>query len=303
MKNVASETRAIMKKGSKTFSFAAILFDRQSREGAQLLYTWCRACDDAVDNEPDRQKALVKLQGLRENTARAFRGEDSNDLTFTAFSLLHLKHGIEESHAQALLDGMQMDVEGAHIPDDDTLKLYCYRVAGVVGLMMSKMMGVTDPRAHQHAVDTGLAMQMTNIARDIREDLERNRVYLPTTWLAKSNMQVKHFPGSSFAPLAKRLVDEAEVLYRSGEQGLRYLPLRAALAVACAQSIYREIGRQVVRRGERAWDSRTVVTLPKKIALALRAVTRVLASRAFRMNFDSNAFQSRLELAKRKRLL
>ena len=290
---ISLETRAIMKKGSKTFSFAATLFDAQSREGAELLYTWCRACDDAVDNEPDAGRALARLKALRENTARAFRGEKSNDLTFTAFELLHRKHGIEECHAQALLDGMQMDVEGAHVPDDETLKLYCYRVAGVVGLMMSKVMGVTDPRAHQHAIDTGLAMQMTNIARDIREDLERNRIYIPTTWIdsnpalgASSNRSVllpatplPRFTGAAFAPLAKRLVEEAEILYASGEQGLRYLPLRAALAVGCAQSIYREIGRQVVKRGERAWDSRTVVSTPRKIVLAVIAISKTLIAR------------------------
>ena len=179
--------------------------------------------------------------------------------------------------------------------------------------MMSKMMGVTDPRAHRHAIDTGLAMQMTNIARDIREDLERGRVYLPTTWLtpeAKTaitnfpalNMNVNvpmHLPmnvkpspapaiphGPAFAPLAKRLVDRAECLYASGEQGLRYLPFRAALAVACAQAIYREIGRKVVARGTNAWDTRTVVSLPRKIALAIGAIAKAVASRPF---FNSGA--------------
>lgn len=303
---LANETRAIMKKGSKTFSFAARLFNRDSREGAELLYTWCRACDDAVDNEPNPQRALEKLQVLRENTSRAFRGEPTSDLTFTAFSLLNRRHGIEEAHAQALLDGMQMDVEGADIPDDETLRLYCYRVAGVVGLMMSKVMGVTDPRAERHAIDTGLAMQMTNIARDIREDLDRNRVYLPTTWLTPDahravanratislpappaasalatavSKDPRIFDGAAFAPLAKRLVDEAEHLYASGEAGLRYLPLRAALAVGCAQAIYREIGRRVVKRGSRAWDTRTVVSLPRKIWLALATVAKILVSRA-----------------------
>jgi phytoene synthase len=277
-----------MKKGSKTFSFAAKLFNRDSREGAEFLYTWCRACDDAVDNEPNPQRALEKLKTLRENTSRAFRDASTNDLdlTFTAFSILNRRHGIEEAHAQALLDGMQMDVEGAVIPDDETLRLYCYRVAGVVGLMMSKVMGVTDSRAERHAIDTGLAMQMTNIARDIREDLDRNRVYLPTTWLTPSaHLAVTNralaFDGAAFAPLAKRLVDEAEDLYASGEAGLRYLPLRAALAVGCAQAIYREIGRQVVKRGARAWDTRTVVSLPRKVWLALGAIAKVLASRAF----------------------
>ncbi len=282
--NVSSETRAIMKKGSKTFSFAAMLFDRDSREGAELLYTWCRACDDAVDNEPNQVRALAQLQRLRANTARAFRGELGDDLTFTAFELLHRRHGIDEEHAQALLDGMQMDVEGALIPDDATLELYCYRVAGVVGLMMSKVMGVANAKAYRHAIDTGLAMQMTNISRDIREDFERRRTYIPASW----NPPTTYDP-QAFAPLARRLVERAEGLYASGEQGLRYLPFRAALAVACAQAIYREIGRKVVSRGARAWDSRTVVSLPRKVVLAAQAIARVIASRAI---FNSAAARS-----------
>jgi len=265
---LAAETRAIMKKGSKTFSFAALLFDRECREGAQLLYTWCRACDDAVDNEPNPERALAKLTELREKTKRAFEGIPSNDLTFEAFSLLNRKHGIEENHAQALLDGMQMDVEGARIRDDETLDLYCYRVAGVVGLMMSKIMGVNDARAVQHAIDTGKAMQLTNIARDILEDRERNRNYIPDSWNSQSDREA-----------ARILVERAEELYRSGQAGLRYLPLRAALAVGCAQVIYRAIGREVVKRKERAWDTRTVISLPKKILLAVSTLVVILAAR------------------------
>lgn len=272
---LSNETRAIMKKGSKTFSLAALLFDRESREGAQLLYTWCRACDDAVDNEPNQQKALAKLQLLRHATHEAFRGRKGQDLTFTAFELLSRKHGIEEEHAQALLDGMQSDVEGARIKNDQDLQLYCYQVAGVVGLMMSKIMGVTDPRAHRHAVDTGLAMQMTNIARDIREDFDRNRIYIPETW-----GRPQAFSAEAFAPHARRLVVQAEALYASGQQGLRYLPLRAALAVGCAQVIYREIGRQLVRGGTDALNTRTVVSFRRKLWLMTAEIAKILASRS-----------------------
>lgn len=273
---IHEQTRAIMKKGSKTFSFAALLFDRESREGAELLYAWCRACDDAVDNEPDRTKALAQLNRLRAETARAFGGEKSGELTFTAIELLHRQHGLKEEHATALLDGMQMDVEGAKIKTEADLELYCYRVAGVVGLMMSQIMGVSDPQAAKPAVDTGLAMQMTNIARDVREDFERGRVYLPEVWMAPPPV----FESDAFVPHVRRLVDEAELLYKSGERGLRYLPLRAALAVGCAQAIYREIGREVVKRGPRAWETRTVVPIATKIKWMLIVSARVLFSRA-----------------------
>lgn len=268
-----------MKKGSKTFSLAALLFDRSSREGAELLYTWCRACDDAVDNEPNAALALAKLKDLRALTGAAFNpsAASTDDLTFRSFRLLNERHGINEDHATALLDGMQMDVEGALIHDDRDLELYCYRVAGVVGLMMSKVMGVTDARAARHAIDTGLAMQMSNIARDVREDFERDRIYVPRTWFVDVP---RSFAPHEFVPHAKRLVERAESLYQSGQAGLPFLPFRAALAVGCAQVIYREIGRQVVKRGERAWDSRTVVSLPRKLLLMTTTIAKIVAQRA-----------------------
>ncbi len=279
------ETRSIMRKGSKTFALASLFFNKESREGAQLLYTWCRACDDAVDNEANTVKARAKLEVLKASTRDAFLKKSSRssskDLTFVAFELLSRKHGIEQMHAQALLDGMSMDVEGARIRTGDDLELYCYRVAGVVGLMMSKVMGVTDPRAARHAVDTGLAMQMTNISRDVREDFERQRIYIPDTWFAENKRPTfeSTFHPEIFRAHVEKLVSEAELLYQSGSRGLKYLPFRAALAVACAQAFYREIGRKVVARGDRAWDSRTVVSFSRKLWLMMTAVVNVAHSR------------------------
>jgi phytoene synthase len=283
--DLESKTRAIMRKGSKTFALASLFFDKDSREGAQLLYTWCRACDDAVDNEPDIEKARQKLDELKASTHNVFLGSTTplreKDLTFTAFELLSRKHGIKQVHAQALLDGMSMDVEGAHIRTNEDLELYCYRVAGVVGLMMSKVMGVTHPLAARHAVDTGLAMQMTNISRDMREDFERQRIYIPDTWFIESERPAFNlrFQPEQFRAHAHQLVSEAELLYKSGIQGLKYLPFRAALAVACAQAFYRENGRKVVARGNSAWDTRTIVSLPRKMWLMVIAVANVARSR------------------------
>lgn len=280
-----------MKKGSKSFSLAALLFDRDSREGAELLYSWCRNVDDEIDNISDPALQLERLKLLRQKTAHAFADQPVNDPAFMAFRELCRRYAIDEAHAQALLEGMRMDVEGSHIRNDDDLVLYCYRVAGVVGLMMAQVMGVSDKKALKHAIDTGLAMQMSNIARDIREDFENKRIYIPDSWfsahatrpaLKSINAEpALTFNSRLFVPHVQTLLARAEDLYASGEQGLRYLPYRAALAVASAQAIYREIGRKVLARGCRAWDSRTVVSKPRKLWLMLGAVAKVTRGHLF----------------------
>ncbi len=280
--SLPDHTRAVMKKGSKSFSLAALLFDRATREGAQYLYAWCRTCDDEIDNETDPTRALERLNALRAKTARAFQDLPVDDPAFEAFRSLCRTYSIDEQHAHELLEGMRMDVEGAKIRNDEDLLLYCYRVAGVVGLMMAQVMGVKDDKALRHAVDTGLAMQMSNIARDIKEDFNRQRIYIPENWFQTAQPSFsKPFQPQDFTSHVKRLLAEAETLYASGEAGLRYLPFRAALAVSAAQTIYREIGRKVLARGDSAWDSRTVVSKPRKIWLLLGAMAKVVRGHLF----------------------
>ncbi|RYZ68092.1 MAG: hypothetical protein EOP05_16855, partial [Proteobacteria bacterium] len=121
--DLPEHTREVMKKGSKSFSLAALLFDKESREGAQYLYAWCRTCDDEIDNETDPAKQIEKLNLLREKTARAFADQPVNDPAFQAFRELCRKYKIEEAHPQELLEGMRMDVEGSRIRNDEDLIL------------------------------------------------------------------------------------------------------------------------------------------------------------------------------------
>jgi phytoene synthase len=161
--------------------------------------------------------------------------------------------------------------------------LYGYRVAGTVGLMMARVIGATDEAAHKHAVDLGIAMQLTNIARDVLDDARVGRVYLPLSWLAEAGVpaqdiaEPRHRP--ALAGLVLRLVREAAVYYASGDQGLRYLPFRSACAVAAAREVYAAIGTKVLGRGAAAWDQRTVVSKARKLWLTGRGFVRVLAQR------------------------
>jgi phytoene synthase len=165
---------------------------------------------------------------------------------------------------------------------DDTLE-YCYHVAGVVGVMMAHVMGTRDPAALRRAADLGLALQMTNIARDIVPDAAQGRIYLPTSWLDDAELPRPEIgrldQRETLARLARRLLAEAEPYYASADQGLGYLSLRSAWAVASARSIYAEIGRHVEKRGAHAWDERTVVPKRRQLFLVARAWLAALSRR------------------------
>ena len=149
--------------------------------------------------------------------------------------------------------------------------------------MLTHVMGVSDEKALRHAAAMGMAMQLTNIARDLLEDHGQGRVYLPLSWLAEAGLPPGR-SGPAGAPLraggilARRLLALAGDYYRSGDAGLRYLPLRSACAVAAARHIYAAIGHQVRRRRERAWDRRTHTGAAHKLALAAWGSARVMAS-------------------------
>lgn len=266
-----------MRQGSKSFAVAARLFDPATRRSALLLYTWCRHCDDVIDGQvlghdglpPPPDEALLRLQGLRDTTAAAYRGEPMDDPAFAAFQQVAQAHGIEPRHAYAHLDGFAMDVDGRQYETlDDTLQ-YCYHVAGVVGLMMAKVMGVTDPATLARACDLGLGFQLTNIARDIVEDANVGRCYLPQAWLREFGLTIANLGAPEHRPtlavLAERLVNAAEPYYRSAVAGVGALPPRCAWAVATALKVYRAIGLKVRTAGPAAWDQRQRTSTGEKL--------------------------------------
>ena len=235
IKAALDECRGIIRKSSKSFSLAARLFDPATRDAAFFLYGWCRYCDDQVDavgqcETPDVM--LNRVTALKERTAAAFGVMPENELVFVALQYIAHRYAIPVHYALELIEGMAMDARGTRYPTLKELLLYCYRVAGTVGLMMTHVMGVRDERALKNAAHLGIAMQLTNIARDIIEDAALGRVYLPLAWLREAEIE----PGDIAAPrhreklamLTLRLLHEAERYYRSGDEGLAALPITCA---------------------------------------------------------------------------
>jgi phytoene synthase len=271
---------AIIQAGSKSFAAAAKIFNPETRASAYLLYAWCRHCDDVIDgqqlgydqgNTPnhDPTKELIKL---RKQTNDALTGILTDDPIFSALQKVISKNNIPKAYPLALLDGFEMDVHRrSYQTIDDTLN-YCYHVAGVVGVMMSIIMGAKDDATLDRACDLGLAFQLTNIARDVIEDAQNGRVYLPTDWLrsaglnADPNLLLQESHREQLVIVVDRLLKEAEKYYDSSLSGLPKLGFRSAWAIATARIVYRKIGVELIKNGPKAWDRRVSTTKYQKFS-------------------------------------
>jgi len=283
---VVAHSQEMIRRGSKSFAAAARLFDPVTRSRAYMLYAWCRHCDDQIDGQelgfgnvnlsPGEQ--LARLDVLRASTRDAFQGLDTADPVFAAFQRVAREAGIPERHAMELLAGFEMDVRGDRYDDLQQTLLYCYRVAGVVGVMMAYVMGVRDRAVLARAADLGIAFQLTNIARDVVDDAHSGRCYIPGAWLREAGVpegaQGEPAHRAAVAGVVRRQLEEADRYYASATAGLGALPLRSAWAVATALGVYREIGELVRSRGTAAWDRRAVVSRPRKAWLGLAGLAR-----------------------------
>lgn len=280
--------------GSKSFAAAARLFDPATRRSAVMLYAWCRYCDDVIDGQEAGHSASVvasttaqlRLKNLRSETEAVYESAAAESPAFAAFREVALRHAIPKRYATEHLAGFEMDVlQRRYDSIEDTLE-YCYHVAGVVGLMMSQVMGAGDELTLDRACDLGIAFQLTNIARDIIDDAHVGRCYLPREWLKELSVPEHYLTDSryrqSIAILAERLVDLAEPYYASSRAGLSSLPWRSAWAVATACGVYREIGIEVKKRGARAWDSRISTSGVDKLRLAISGLWAAVTSRGRR---------------------
>jgi phytoene synthase len=282
--SLVAEAERIIRAGSTSFRFASRLFDQRTRERAWLLYAWCRACDDLADGQvlghgaipPADPEARVALaRGL---TDRALAGEKTGHRAFDALALVAAECAIPRRFIDDHLAGFALDAAGWRPATQDDLLRYCYHVAGTVGCMMAVIMGVApdDEETLRHAADLGTAFQLANIARDIVEDDNVGRIYIPATWLAEKGL----VPGAlgeprhraHLADYARRLAALAAPYEASARIGAERLPRRSRWAVLSAANIYGDIARKVIARGERAWDDRTVIGKWAKLAHVARAL-------------------------------
>ena len=240
---------------SKSFALASRLLPAAVRADVLVLYAWCRRADDTVDLAADPAAGLARLQAELD---AVYEGRPQADPLLAAFAQLVRRCALPRHYPQELLTGMGMDLAPALYADHAALALYCYRVAGVVGLMMCHVMRVADDAALEQAAQLGMAMQLTNICRDVAEDWQRGRLYLPYRALGFTDEAAvcAALAGPIDAELAARLpaqvrgsLARADAYYRSGMDGIGALDWRCGLAVRAAAGIYRGIGAALARQG------------------------------------------------------
>lgn len=270
--------RAEIERGSKSFAMASKLLDTRTRDQTAVVYAFCRRADDAVDEvAPEHQPAaVVRL----EHELSAIYGGGVEDPVLAAFSHVAWERAIPRHYPAELIAGMAMDVDGTRYLDHRALHHYCFRVASVVGLMMCHVFGIRDDAALVPAARLGIAMQLTNICRDIAEDWERGRLYVPNELLAQHGADGlagdlgRPLPHHARAPLAgamRDLLALADVHYRASARGIPALPWRAALAVRAASRIYRAIGDRLRAQDYDVLAGRAIVPRNTKLAHAARA--------------------------------
>lgn len=273
MNEVVASSHGALAYHGRSFHLAGRLLPVASRDDAAVCYAFCRMADDAVDEAPDADAAHAALAAVRAELA----GRAEPRPLVAAWRALEARRGIPVCAARDLLDGMASDLGEVAVQNDAELLRYCYRAAGTVGLMMAAILGTSERAAAAHAVDLGVAMQLTNIARDVAEDAARGRIYLPAERLAAAG-QAPGVPLDA-APVARVVTDllaMAERFYDSGLAGLRYLPLRVRPAIGAAAFLYRGIGRALLARGADPLRGRVVLGTGARLRLALAGLVRGL---------------------------
>ena len=283
MTGLNAESNAdVIRKGSKSFAAAARLFDKDIRDDVHRLYAWCRHCDDQIDGEQlgFRNCTLTgaeqerRLERIRELTRQALDGEQVSDPAFRSLREVVERHDIPHHYPLELIEGFAMDVGQRHYRTLDDTLLYCYHVAGVVGVMMSYIMGIRDARIFRRAADLGIAFQLTNIARDVMDDAANGRVYLPAQWLEEEGIPPEQITDPALRNgvfrCVLRLLAQADRYYESARDSIGELPLRCAWAVSSADRIYHSIGTQLRSCGPEAWDERLITPGRQKLYWVLR---------------------------------
>lgn len=253
----------VIQVNSRSFSLAARLLPKEVRADVCKLYAWCRWCDNAVDDAASPEVADNRLQILMQDVNAIYAHQPVQLPASQWLAELVDRYDIPQDLPLDLLNGMNSDLNFEPIADDEALLLYCYRVAGVVGLMMCRILGVTDQRALEHAKNLGIAMQLTNIARDVKEDWNRGRCYIPQTWIDgdswPNDVEVRRS--------VKQLLRRAEHYYDDGKRGYPALPDNTRLAIRIAASLYREIGTEIEKHQFQVLDRRHYVSTPRKLGL------------------------------------
>jgi len=262
--------RALLRQNSRTFHSASLLLPARVRAPASVLYGFCRVADDAIDLHGGRGGAI---DALRRRLDAAYAGQARE----RALAAVFAQHGIPRLLPEMLLEGLAWDAEGRRYATLEALLDYAARVAGTVGAMMALLMGARSPAALARACDLGVAMQLSNIARDVGEDARAGRLYLPSELMRAAGLDAETWLAAPhFSPALGRVVQEllavADRLYARAGAGVAMLPADCRPGIQAARLLYAAIGHEVLRRGGDSVASRAVVRGGRRVRVLARAL-------------------------------
>ena len=266
--------REMIRTGSRSFHTASLLLPEDVREAAYALYGFCRLSDDAVDVEGGQSDAVSRL---RARLDRIYAGDPTAEPVDRALADAVSAFAIPRALLDALLEGLAWDVSDRRYETLSDVYAYAARVAGSVGGMMAALMGARSPELVARACDLGVAMQLTNIARDVGEDARNGRLYLPRAWLREGGIDPDAWLADpiyrpQIGAAVGRLLDHADALYRRADEGVARLAPSFRPAIFAARHLYAEIGVQLRARGLDSISRRATVSPTRKAALVARSV-------------------------------
>ena len=254
----------------KSFRFAGAFLSNSQLQQAARLYHFCRCIDDIADETACKTTAFSELKQIQQ---QLIANDPADNALLVDFIQLKDHLQLSVTWPNTLIDGVIADTAPFTIRHENDLIRYAYQVAGVVGLMMCPIIKA-DHDGYAFAVDLGIAMQLTNIARDVYEDAHLGRSYLPQDWCDCTPAEIinNQLATQKKVKLAiKRLLALADQYYASAQIGFHFLPFRSRLAIAIASNVYRHIGKQICRSDYRYWQGRVFVPFAKKIVIAVSA--------------------------------
>ena len=283
---VFAQCRGILERGSKSFSAASRLLPARLKDPVTAYYAFCRVSDDAVDESDRPEEALAEL---RERVDAMVEGRPHEHAADQAMAWVMRAHEIPRAPIDALLEGYAWDVQGRRYQTLSDVRAYAARVAASVGVVMTRLMGRREPWVLHRAAELGVAMQLTNIARDVGEDARAGRVYLPLDWLREEGIEPAQWLArphyrAGVGVCVCRLLDHAQLLYRRSRPGIAALPADCRFAIAGAAEIYADIGRVIRARSYDSVSARAYTSGSRKAWLLARSVAAVSALSVTRRN-------------------
>ncbi|MBS3787424.1 phytoene/squalene synthase family protein [Candidatus Bipolaricaulota bacterium] len=264
--------KRITKERAKNFYWAILTLPKDKRTAVYTIYTFARRCDDIADSSWELSKKQESLERERKKLKSLYNGERLGKL-YKALGDTVEKYDIPRTYFEQLIRGVEMDLTKTRYSTFKDLKVYCFRVASVVGLALIEIFGYDDYKAKKHAIDLGLGMQLTNIIRDVAEDYNRGRIYVPEEDLKKFHCDFSEINANGANNQFKELMDyeaaRARGFFRSGKKLFAYLSPRNRACPAGLYGVYNKLLDKMEASGWQIWNQRTRLNTVRKVCAVL----------------------------------